>query len=70
MPVEVTGGVRYSIKVFCFVSGHDFSRAVPGQNGQGFSPCHRTIRREFNGNAQGLKPHSFRAFYGTTEVVP
>jgi hypothetical protein len=31
---------------FCFVSGHDFGRATLGQNGQGFSPCHRKIGAE------------------------
>ena len=48
---------------FCFVSGHDVSRATLGQNGQGFSPCHRKIRKKFQWKTeQGLKPHSLWAF--------
>src|SRR5580658_2907219 len=43
---------------FCFVSGHDFSRATPGQNGEGFSLCHRKIWTKFEKkNPQGLKPN-------------
>jgi hypothetical protein len=26
--------------LFCFVSGHDFSRAVKAENDEGFSPCY------------------------------
>jgi len=37
-------------KVICFVSGHDFSRAAPAQNGKGFSPCYRTIRTKLPAN--------------------
>ena len=29
------------LKHTCFVSGHDFSRAVKDQKEMGFSPCHR-----------------------------
>jgi hypothetical protein len=39
----------------CFVSGHDFSRAVTAKNGKGFSPCHRTICKKLHWkNAPGL----------------
>jgi hypothetical protein len=38
---------------------------------QGFSPCHRKICKKFQWKtAQGLKPHSLVALYGTTEVMP
>ena len=38
-------GVRQP--TYCFVSGHDFSRATTRPKGQGFSPCHLKIRTNF-----------------------
>jgi hypothetical protein len=43
-------------RAFSFVSGHDFSRAIPGQNGPGFSACRPKICTQFQEQkAQGLK---------------
>ncbi len=43
--------------LFCFVSGHDFSRAVLGQNDLGFSPCQLVTGRESAGALESaLKP--------------
>ena len=46
----------------CFVSGHDFSRAVKAYSRVGFSVC--------QGSRQGLKPRDYLARGGTTKVVP
>jgi hypothetical protein len=60
--------------IFCFVSGHDFSRAAHGQNGRGFSPCHRKIRTKFLWQKpQGLKSlseNSVLSPVGTSESSP
>jgi hypothetical protein len=44
---------------FCFVSGHDFSRAVKAHSRVGFSPC--------QGNRQGLETPGHLARGGTTK---
>jgi hypothetical protein len=45
-----------------FVSGHDFSRAEQVGPGWALAPAWQ--------DDQGLKPISFAALFGTTEVVP
>jgi hypothetical protein len=58
-------------KAFCFVSGHDFSRAAHGRMVGALAPATAKSDAKFRRKkAQGLKPDSFCALYGTTEVVP
>jgi len=48
--------IRLVQQVFCFVSGHDFSRADPRQNGRALAPATLKSRRNPNRKkAQGLK---------------
>jgi hypothetical protein len=56
---------------FCFVSGHDFSRAVKAQKRVGFSPC-AFFGLEFRADfaVAGAKALTILAGGGTTEVVP
>jgi hypothetical protein len=48
---------------YCFVSGHDFSRATSPTKGQGFSSCHhkKSARISNEKKALGLKPPLFFA---------
>jgi hypothetical protein len=48
--------LRFVNKLFALYQGTTFSRATTGQNGQGFSPCHRKICTKFQDKkAPGLK---------------
>jgi hypothetical protein len=64
---------RESAEGWCFVSGHDFSRAILSRKKLGFSPCVPLPNRHVASwiccgicRLQGLKPRSFATLYGPT----
>jgi hypothetical protein len=62
---------RRTTELFALYQGTTSVVPSPGQNSQGFSPCHRTICTKFQSEkSAGAKAHSFLCLYGTTKVVP
>jgi hypothetical protein len=41
------GPIKQAVEDLCFVSGHDFSRAVMLEKMMGFSPCHGRSRKKY-----------------------